>query len=210
MRSPKAKQKGTGKKKKQLLEAAQNLFAAHGFSRTSISMIAAEAGISPSLIYQYVDSKEALWEETKKYIRQEISEGAFQSDSLFKTESMEEFLLNFIKFRMVDPRQKPNLLRILKWQMLEESRGSLIELHDTGFSNWWCLIQKFQDKGEIYSGVDSLVVLILLLNLTAVDGFFQRVERGGALPLSDPYVLNIMKLLKEVLKDPYFFNIVNS
>jgi len=46
------------KRRKQIVEAATTLFAAHGFFRTTIKEIAKLAGISPGLVYQYVTDKE--------------------------------------------------------------------------------------------------------------------------------------------------------
>lgn len=43
-----------------ILESALRLFADHGYERTSIRMIAREAGISQGLMYNYFGSKEAL------------------------------------------------------------------------------------------------------------------------------------------------------
>lgn len=43
-----------------ILESALRLFAEHGYERTSIRMIAREAGISQGLTYNYFASKEAL------------------------------------------------------------------------------------------------------------------------------------------------------
>ncbi|HEC43033.1 MAG TPA: TetR/AcrR family transcriptional regulator [Bacteroides sp.] len=47
-------------RKKEILEAALELFANEGFYATSISKIAANAGISKGLLYNYFESKEDL------------------------------------------------------------------------------------------------------------------------------------------------------
>src|SRR5687768_2856739 len=48
-------------KRKQILEAAMPLFVRHGFSRTTISEIAREAGISHGTIFLYFTSKDELF-----------------------------------------------------------------------------------------------------------------------------------------------------
>ena len=48
------------KRKKEILDTALELFANEGFYATSISKIAAKAGISKGLLYNYFDSKEDL------------------------------------------------------------------------------------------------------------------------------------------------------
>jgi AcrR family transcriptional regulator len=44
-----------------LIEAAVRVFAQKGFRRTQMADIAAEMGVSPGLLYSYVESKEALF-----------------------------------------------------------------------------------------------------------------------------------------------------
>jgi len=47
---------------KQIVDAAFELFANEGYSKTSIAVVAKNAGISKGLIYHYFDSKEAILE----------------------------------------------------------------------------------------------------------------------------------------------------
>ena len=47
-------------RKKEIMDAALELFATEGFDVTSISKIAVKAGISKGLIYNYFESKEDL------------------------------------------------------------------------------------------------------------------------------------------------------
>lgn len=48
--------------RKQIVDAAFELFANEGYSKTSIAAVAEKAGISKGLIYHYFDSKEAILE----------------------------------------------------------------------------------------------------------------------------------------------------
>ncbi|MBS1843294.1 MAG: TetR family transcriptional regulator [Actinobacteria bacterium] len=43
-----------------LLQAASELFAAHGYAGTSVNMLAKQVGISPAALYWHFDNKEAL------------------------------------------------------------------------------------------------------------------------------------------------------
>ena len=47
-------------RRQQIMDAALELFASEGYSHCSISQLAAHAGISKGLMYNYFDSKEAL------------------------------------------------------------------------------------------------------------------------------------------------------
>jgi AcrR family transcriptional regulator len=59
-RTPEQYEKIREEKRKQIMDAALELFANEGYHRTSISKIASAAGISKGLIYNYFESKEAL------------------------------------------------------------------------------------------------------------------------------------------------------
>ena len=48
-------------KRQQLIEAAAKVFASHGFTDTRMSSIADEAGVGKGTLYEYFDSKEALF-----------------------------------------------------------------------------------------------------------------------------------------------------
>jgi AcrR family transcriptional regulator len=59
-RTPEQYEKIREDKRKQIMEVALRLFAMEGYHATPISRIAAEAGISKGLMYNYFESKEAL------------------------------------------------------------------------------------------------------------------------------------------------------
>jgi AcrR family transcriptional regulator len=49
--------------RQRILDAAARCFAAHGFSRTTVEAIAAQAGVSKALVYHHFRAKEAIFEE---------------------------------------------------------------------------------------------------------------------------------------------------
>jgi AcrR family transcriptional regulator len=59
-RSPEANEAVRAESRARILEHALDLFAAHGYDRTTIRAIAESAGISQGLIYNYFESKDAL------------------------------------------------------------------------------------------------------------------------------------------------------
>jgi AcrR family transcriptional regulator len=65
VRQPRSKAKGeraAGRQRRlaRILGAAEELFATHGFAKTSVDEIAARAGVSKGLVYDHYPSKEAL------------------------------------------------------------------------------------------------------------------------------------------------------
>jgi AcrR family transcriptional regulator len=72
-----------------ILDAAERLFARHGYAGTSVRMLAAEAGVSQGLLYNYFDGKQALlraiFERSMEEVRADLDEadaGASPGESL--------------------------------------------------------------------------------------------------------------------------------
>ncbi|MCU1500973.1 MAG: fadR 3 [Ilumatobacteraceae bacterium] len=59
-------------RKQQLLRAAEDLFAAHGYARTRIADICAAAGVAKGLFYWYFPTKESLFAELVRSMRQRL------------------------------------------------------------------------------------------------------------------------------------------
>lgn len=61
-RTPEQNEQIRQQTRQQIIDAAFELFANDGYSRTSISAVAEKAGVSKGLIYHYFESKEAILE----------------------------------------------------------------------------------------------------------------------------------------------------
>lgn len=61
-KTPQQNRKIRERSRQQIMDAAFELFARNGYSRTSIAAVAEKAGISKGLIYHYFDSKQAILE----------------------------------------------------------------------------------------------------------------------------------------------------
>ena len=55
------RRKGTSESRREILEAAQALFAEHGYQSTTIRLIAERAGVDPSLVIYFFSTKEQLF-----------------------------------------------------------------------------------------------------------------------------------------------------
>ena len=63
-----------------ILEAARQLFTAHGFDGASMDQIAAEAGVSKLTVYSHYGDKEALFAEVvKSFCEQQLPDSLFES-----------------------------------------------------------------------------------------------------------------------------------
>lgn len=85
-------------RRKQIMDAALELYASEGYSNCSISQLAAHAGISKGLMYNYFDSKEALLmaiiEEGIQDIMAMIDPN---HDGILEPEEVEGFIRNTFK-----------------------------------------------------------------------------------------------------------------
>ena len=85
-------------RRKQIMDAALELFASKGYSNCSISQLAAHAGISKGLMYNYFDSKEALLMAIiDKGIQDIMSMIDPNHDGILEPEEVEGFIRNTFK-----------------------------------------------------------------------------------------------------------------
>ncbi|MDQ7031869.1 MAG: TetR/AcrR family transcriptional regulator [Desulfonauticus sp.] len=84
-------------RKQQIIRAAKELFAKHGFKGTTTKMLAAKVGVSEATLYKYFTSKEdiyyALLEEKLQNIESYLPTS--QKTSIRKT--LEEIVVNFLE-----------------------------------------------------------------------------------------------------------------
>lgn len=59
-----------------ILEAATSLFGRYGFQRTSVDLIAAEAGVAKGTVYAHFDDKEAVFRAVCQHICDQLIDGA--------------------------------------------------------------------------------------------------------------------------------------
>src|SRR5262245_53555138 len=86
-RSPSARQRGRQMRHERILDSAAQLFAAHGFAKTSVDEIAAAAGVSKGLVYDHYDSKEELlaavfWKLVEQWDADTIRTADFAADDI--------------------------------------------------------------------------------------------------------------------------------
>jgi len=97
-RTPKQFEEMRESRRKQIMDAALELFASEGYSHCSISQLASHAGISKGLMYNYFNSKEALLiaiiEEGMNDIMSMIDPN---HDGILDPEEVEGFIRNTFK-----------------------------------------------------------------------------------------------------------------
>lgn len=110
-----------------ILNAAETVFAEHGFDGTSVDAIAAEAGYNKSLIFQYFGNKLGLYTEVLKQADRETNallDRAFapflmDERTEFQAQQLKAFLETMIRTVFDYLLDHPRLVRILMWEMAE-------------------------------------------------------------------------------------------
>src|SRR5579862_4157869 len=109
--------------KQAILDAAESIFAQHGFDGARVDAIASEAGYNKSLLFQYFGDKLGLYAEVVE--RADRQMGDIQKDVIASLQAEENFLSRASEFReflatmvrvifdyMIE---HPNLLHIMLW-----------------------------------------------------------------------------------------------
>ncbi len=149
-------------KKDRILEEALALFATHGFSHVSISMIAKQAGVTKSLIFHHFENKEQLWETVKERFFQKY---AMNQMNLFEVEKDPiELIRKSMRYYFDFVRKNPLIPRFFAYANLEndENCGKLDQpLMEKGCE----LILKAQKNGLMRDGFNPAV---FVMNFIAV------------------------------------------
>lgn len=149
-----------------ILQTAYTLFSLHGFSGTSIKMIANQLEISTSLIFHHFKSKEALWVEVERFAIGQKSLSPVRDDSL------EHFLTDLIEARIEWYRDE-KFRNLFRWRSLEKNVQDLVAIQlespnkALSVLNVPDYIKKAQEKGLIKTELDPQVVATLVFSISS-------------------------------------------
>ncbi|PMR75466.1 TetR/AcrR family transcriptional regulator [Billgrantia endophytica] len=101
-----------------IMDAATDLFVAHGFSSVTMSQLAKAAGVTKSLIHHHFGSKEKLWEAVKEHAfeqyfraQMEMLQEAGEPDAALLRESVVAYF-HYLQ-------ANPSAVRLFAWTHLE-------------------------------------------------------------------------------------------
>jgi AcrR family transcriptional regulator len=97
MSNPAYRRLNVDERRAQLLERGAELFTSHPYEELSMSKIAAEVGISKSLLYHYFPSKQAFFEATLSAWAQELQERTAPDPELPPLEQLRSSLDGFLE-----------------------------------------------------------------------------------------------------------------
>lgn len=152
--------------KEKIIEAAKDLFLAHGFAGASMGQIGRCAGVNHSLLFYHFKNKENLWMEVKHYIAKTSVE-AFKVIPDITLESplfVRELFKNSIEFY----KMSPDIVRMLNWQRLEsgDNPGIGATLSDE-MQQWIEVFNFYKKNGAIKDTVKPEFIITMILSLAA-------------------------------------------
>jgi TetR/AcrR family transcriptional repressor of uid operon len=153
-------------KQREILAAAIRCFIKHGFHGSSMSVLCAEAGMSPGHLYHYFASKEAIIEAmvaaNLEDARRRFAEAAGGSDST----------LNVILAQLGEDTSKDEHRQPLLFDMLAEAARNtviknILDKHSRGMESLLAeLLRRGQAEGAIDTSLNPDLVAPLLISLS--------------------------------------------
>ncbi len=163
------------KTRKAILDAAEAVFAEHGFGRARVDAIAQAADYNKSLIGQYFGDKLGLYVEVLKRIDREITELQTRFAPLLEDESMASDAQRFRTFletgigALFDYLlEHPRFMRMLTWEMAEGWQtyakiAHLLNIED--IDRFETLFQPLQSARLLRPGFNPILQLTMIMQI---------------------------------------------
>jgi AcrR family transcriptional regulator len=151
--------------RERLLGVSRELFVQHGYTGTSMTQIAAKAGVNHSLLFHHFGSKLNLWLDVKEMIIEEGKKAFLILPS--SDQPLASFLRELVTQSIIFYKNNPDIIRIINWQRLESITGEEITFVMTHESEAWINITKhYQQRGEIDPSLKPEFITMMVLALT--------------------------------------------
>lgn len=154
--------------KRLILQAALEEFSTYGHSGARVDRIAAHAGVSKPLIYDYFGDKDAIYAAALKEAYVQIREGEQQLD--LDALSPEEAVRSLVHFTMDHFREKPWFISMLNTENLRGGE-TIREIHDAAgvqsvlVERLRDVLRRGEEKGAFRSGIDPVEFYIFIASL---------------------------------------------
>lgn len=148
-----------------ILEAAETLFARHGFAATSIKTIGAASRRNTALIHYYFESKEQLYKEVLRHAISQVIAGV--GGAVAAEDDPERAVRAFVRAQLAMLRAKPHLLQLMVREMSDSGAAHAeAEIHTLGatlFRRLCGLIEAGQRAGTFRADADPRFTAISLV-----------------------------------------------
>ncbi len=159
-----------------ILNAAEEIFAKHGYDGARIDAIAEEAGYNKSLIFQYFDDKLGLYAAVLKRADREMTmlqvrvltpmlEDETVAHDAYKLKALLETTVQAVFDYLLE---RPRLVRMFNWEMAEgwQSYAKIISQFQTDdTAQLEALFRTAREAGLLRPGFNTLIQLTLILQI---------------------------------------------
>jgi len=162
------------KSKRDILTAAEKLFAGKGIYGTRMDEIAKEANINKRMLYEYFGNKEDLYKAVliEVYGRLEIGEMGVLSDKIGAQEAIGQLIQLYFKFL----KENTTYVNLLQWENLNEGRyvkeADFTGIKDPTLVLLRKIINEGKEEGVFKESVDTEQVIVSLL--TFIFSYFSN------------------------------------
>ena len=184
-----------------IIDAAQKLFAEHGFDGTSVRDIAHEAGINVAMISYYFGSKEklmeAIFEQKTNYTRIKV-ENLLQNDALSHLEKVNILIDDYVE-KFIAQQQFHRIM--IREQLIEKDTpisGFILELKKRNLVSIKKLIHDGQKSGSFKKNIDIILMMTTMVGTVSqmiTSQWFYR-EMNNLEDMPEP---EFQKLIKKKL-----------
>jgi TetR/AcrR family transcriptional regulator len=156
-----------------ILGAAEELFAAHGFSGTRVRQIAERAGVTGALVHYYFENKEGLYRATIESVVGTVRELLAQAAE--SEAPVNERLHNFIQANTRHILNHPNAARIVLREMLAGGKEVLKVFQKYPKDNYSLLRQLISDgvKRQELRNLDVDIAPLSLMGMIVIFHVFK-------------------------------------
>jgi len=168
-----------------ILNAAESIFAEHGFDGARIDTIAAASGYNKSLIFHYFDDKLGLYSAVIRRVDKEIDDlqaelvvSLLKNETAFNIHELRTLLKMAIGIFFDYLVEHPRVVRILLWEMAEgwQTYVKIMSQKDRDdIAQIAPFFRKLQSEGLLRSHIDPSVQFIMAI--------FSCIHYPGMLPL---------------------------
>ena len=147
-------------KKQQILSAARTIFLEKGYSGSSVSQIAKQAGAAKSLVFHHFPNKEALWRSVKEELLSEVDKSDFSP--ITESNSVHSFIETIVSRRFNAYVGNPDLARLVSWQQLEGNADVLMGIRNFEADSWEDAVEDLQAKGLMVSTFPADIICSMI------------------------------------------------
>lgn len=200
-RSRGRRQQESERRRQRILDAARHCFGELGFAGARVETIAAEAGVSSGLLYQFFRGKEHLFEVVvdelmRDWVRSMFSQGDDAGRSC--ADAIEAMLRNSVEFAESHPLL-PMLLAddaVLELDRFSDVRTRRQDAHRTHVAG---LLQKGVDSGEFRADLDVPSVADIICQLHA-DYAGRAYRRQPESPVTPVLLDGLVRFVRDALR----------